>query len=172
MKIQLDTKALNALFPEGSEARVELQQAVIQNFMQKAYSHKLEQEISACVNNLEIATREDIYFMVAKQLGEKFELVYGNNSYKKELKAKRSEVQKFLDTFKSDTANAMINDFFEKISNGMEETIEKTLNSSEAEHNIRIKIRRAIYRIVNQDCQDIIEEVANKLLKTKLKSLL
>lgn len=30
--VKLDTKAMEALFPEGSEARVELQQAVIQNF--------------------------------------------------------------------------------------------------------------------------------------------
>ena len=35
MKFQLDTKAMEALFPEGSEARVELQRAVIANFAKR-----------------------------------------------------------------------------------------------------------------------------------------
>lgn len=168
MKIQLDTNALNALFPVGSEARVELQQAVIQNFMQKAYSHKLESKIESCINNLSIATREDIYLMVAKQLSEKFEIAYDNDSYKKRLKVTGHEVQKFLDTFKSDTANAMISDFFDKVNDGMEKTIEETLNSEKTDNNIRIKIRRAIYRVVNEECQGIIDEI----VRAKLKSLL
>ncbi|APU02496.1 hypothetical protein [Aeromonas phage SW69-9] len=42
MKIQLDTKALEALFPEGSEARVELQNAVIANFAKKMQEKHLE----------------------------------------------------------------------------------------------------------------------------------
>lgn len=36
-EIKLDTQALNALFPEGSEARVKLQNAVIFNFVSKNF---------------------------------------------------------------------------------------------------------------------------------------
>lgn len=35
MTLRLDTKALNTLFPEGSEARVDLTRAIIQNFISK-----------------------------------------------------------------------------------------------------------------------------------------
>lgn len=35
MKIQLDSSALAALFPEGSEARVELQRAVVAEFLRR-----------------------------------------------------------------------------------------------------------------------------------------
>lgn len=42
MKIQLDTKALESLFPEGSEARVELQNAAIANFAKKMQEKHLE----------------------------------------------------------------------------------------------------------------------------------
>lgn len=45
MKIQLDTKALEALFPEGSEARVELQNAVIANFAKKMQERHLGEEV-------------------------------------------------------------------------------------------------------------------------------
>lgn len=42
MKIQLDTNAMNALFPEGSEARVELQAAVIANFATRIRDNQME----------------------------------------------------------------------------------------------------------------------------------
>ena len=35
MELKLDFKALEALFPEGSEARVRLQQCVIEEFTRK-----------------------------------------------------------------------------------------------------------------------------------------
>ena len=48
MKIQLDTKALESLFPEGSEARIELQNAVIANFAKKM------QEKHCCQKNIKL----------------------------------------------------------------------------------------------------------------------
>lgn len=42
MKIQLDTNAMNALFPEGSESRVELQKAVIANFATRIRDEQLK----------------------------------------------------------------------------------------------------------------------------------
>lgn len=45
MKMQLDTKALEALFPEGSEARVELQNAVIANFAKKMHDKHVSEDV-------------------------------------------------------------------------------------------------------------------------------
>ncbi|MGL5308206.1 MAG: hypothetical protein ACRC9Y_19130, partial [Aeromonas veronii] len=42
MKLQLDTKAMEALFPEGSEARVELQRAVIANFAKRVKDEHID----------------------------------------------------------------------------------------------------------------------------------
>lgn len=47
MKIQLDTKALEALFPEGSEFRVELQNAVIANFAKKMHDKRVSEDIKS-----------------------------------------------------------------------------------------------------------------------------
>ena len=55
MKIQLDTKALESLFPEGSEARVELQNAVIANFAKKMQEKHLE---DVTRNQIHTAVRE------------------------------------------------------------------------------------------------------------------
>lgn len=56
MKLQLDTKAMDALFPEGSEARVELQRAVIANFAKRVkddhINHLVRQEIVRETNGL------------------------------------------------------------------------------------------------------------------------
>lgn len=43
-EIKLDTAAMNALFPEGSTARVNLQQAVIQNFAERFVKGTLSDE--------------------------------------------------------------------------------------------------------------------------------
>lgn len=45
MKLQLDTKAMEALFPEGSEARVELQRAVIANFAKRVKIDHIDMQI-------------------------------------------------------------------------------------------------------------------------------
>lgn len=54
MEIKLDFKALEALFPEGSEARVRLQQCVIEEFTRKhiktlANNHSLTSELRTLV---------------------------------------------------------------------------------------------------------------------------
>lgn len=50
MKLQLDTAALEKLFPELSEARVELQQAVIQNIVNRRFIKLTNDELAKSVN--------------------------------------------------------------------------------------------------------------------------
>lgn len=72
MKIQLDTKALEALFPEGSEARVELQNAVIANFAKKMQERHLEgttrQQIQEAVRDAGVSM--DSYSIVRNMLNK------------------------------------------------------------------------------------------------------
>ena len=55
MKIQLDTNAMNALFPEGSEARVELQAAVIANFATRIRDNQIERIVRECTGQVDQA---------------------------------------------------------------------------------------------------------------------
>lgn len=52
MKIQLDTQAMERLFPEGSQSRVDLQNAVIVNFAKKIQENKIDDAVVAEVRNL------------------------------------------------------------------------------------------------------------------------
>lgn len=50
MKLQLDSQALEKLFPEGTEARVELQQAVIQNIINRRFIKESNEQIKKSVD--------------------------------------------------------------------------------------------------------------------------
>lgn len=62
MKIQLDTKALQTLFPEGSEARIDLQRAVVANMLRKSFrgdlSLALRDEITRTVSEMRTEMRQ------------------------------------------------------------------------------------------------------------------
>lgn len=66
MKFQLDTAAMNALFPEGSEARVELQKAVIANFARKMHDKHVDEEVRSIVR--EVVQERGSDYVVAKAI--------------------------------------------------------------------------------------------------------
>lgn len=81
--ITLDTNALNALFPEGSQSRVDLRQAVIQNFVDRnfirlgneALKQMVKQEVINRVRDLPSVKDE-----VDSQLSKMFEQKGWNNT--------------------------------------------------------------------------------------------
>lgn len=50
MKLQLDTDALEALFPEGTEARLDLQQAVLQNIVNRNFIKMNQAEVDGAIH--------------------------------------------------------------------------------------------------------------------------
>lgn len=73
MEIKLDTQALNALFPEGSQARVELRQAVVQNFVNRNFIRFTNEEMSKMVMQAVKETQlPDIKQMIDKRLNVEF----------------------------------------------------------------------------------------------------
>lgn len=69
VQIKLDSNAINTLFPEGSEARVNLQQAVVQNIVDRAFFKLNNEQIQKMVDD---SIREikvpDVGLMVREQL--------------------------------------------------------------------------------------------------------
>ena len=78
MTIKLNTGAMNALFPEGTPARVELQQAVIQNFFDRALKIKMVDNITGRLAEVERKTKEYMDEALLEQLGLKKTGYYGN----------------------------------------------------------------------------------------------
>ena len=69
MKIQLDTNAMNALFPEGSQARVDLQSAVIANFATRIRDNKIDSMVrSAVCHALDVHSLDEIVDNAVKKM--------------------------------------------------------------------------------------------------------
>lgn len=77
MKVQLDTNAMNALFPEGSEARVQLQNAVIANFAGKIKDKYLNDEVVKAVRETVdfVGTEQKIASLIRSKLECEFQHV-------------------------------------------------------------------------------------------------
>ncbi len=67
LELKIDTQALNALFPEGSEARLNLQQAVIQNFADRLIKG---QGAEAVVKYLQTNLAPQVKFQIEKTMEE------------------------------------------------------------------------------------------------------
>lgn len=73
--IRLDTNAMNALFPEGSQARVELQQCVIAEFTRK---HLKPSTIGSDIHRLILAAKQEAIKGALEELGCKVGPITGS----------------------------------------------------------------------------------------------
>lgn len=71
VELKLDTAAVNALFPEGTQARVDLQQAVINNITKNLLSKHIDQDIKDKVVEAakELGLQYNFQELVQKELG-------------------------------------------------------------------------------------------------------
>ena len=68
MKIQLDTKALQTLFPEGSEARIDLQRAVVANMLRKSFTGDLDLTLRAEIGRSVSGLRTEMRQLIQTEL--------------------------------------------------------------------------------------------------------
>jgi hypothetical protein len=111
MKVQLDTKAMNELFPEGSECRVQLQQAVIQNYAQATLKGCKAEIMDSVRSDLRLAVSE-VRDEVRKE-HEAFtkELVDGTNSWSNNYKL----TEKGKEFIKSQAEQALLGDMYDNL---------------------------------------------------------
>lgn len=92
--LKLNTGAMNALFPEGSPARVDLQQAVIQNFFERALKVKLGESISTRIAQVERQAKEHMDAALNEHLGMKKSGYYGAWEFSTTAKTEMSKLVK------------------------------------------------------------------------------
>lgn len=154
MKVQLDTKAMNALFPEGSEARVQLQNAVIANFAQeikdKHIAHEVQKVVRDTVNF--IGTEAQIGRLIRERIQEEFKSVnmgWYNTVYKVE---ERGKIDKAISQHADSTAyeirskliedgKKLVDESLEKSKARLNEHIGAAVNKTEADMTRRIEQR-------------------------------
>ena len=72
MKIQLDSSALAALFPEGSDARIELQRCVIAEFTRRSLAKDMNASIANTVAAYLNEAKREYTTTIDRLIGEQF----------------------------------------------------------------------------------------------------
>lgn len=106
MRIQLDTHALEALFPEGSDARVELQSAVIANFARKIKDSQINDTVVKLVRTELGADSTNLESMVKNVLRNEFNNV--DNTWSKVTLRQDGRVKGAVADYASDRVKEMI----------------------------------------------------------------
>ena len=165
MKIQLDSNAINSLFPDGTGARLELQQAVIQNFVKKVRFAQLEQEIADKLGIIDGVMRREIESQIKKEITERFGVDIESSSYFS-LASDCSELKKFINI----TANKVINDKTDEIREKVRKEIERMINARIdcLDFTIREIVKARIRICLESEHTDVISEY----VKQKIKELL
>lgn len=154
MKVQLDTKAMNALFPEGSEARIQLQNAVIANFANGIKDKYIEHEVQKIVRETVnfIGTEAQISRLIRERIQEEFKSVnmgWYNTVYKVE---ERGKIDKAIVQHADSTAyeirskliedgKKVVNESLEKCGSRLNEHIGTVVSKAEADLQRRIEQR-------------------------------
>lgn len=148
--ITLDTNALNALFPEGSQSRVDLRQAVIQNFVDRNFIRVGNEELKKMVKDEVInRTRElpSVKDEVDDQLKKMF-LHKGWNNIDTSPEF-RNDLRKIVEVKAREDIDEMVN-----------KAVESGIKSSE------IRIQQTIDRSVKVAEEKFIEMVSRRLVTT------
>ena len=158
IKLALDINALRELFPEGSQAQLDLRNAVIQNALGQKIRVELNQEITQCIHkeiqslnlpNLEERTRI--------QLEEYFERHYGalklTSGHTKSL---REKIANFVEEDAKSQLQQIIYDTLSKVRADMLEKAVKAVDTrwKHWEETARV----AAVKMVDTEMQDILAD--------------
>jgi hypothetical protein len=139
MKLSLDTAALEALFPPGSEARVELSRAVVANLLSRLATKDLR------------VMSDDLRGIVKQQI--------------KDDMAREGLVSRFTGTVQlSDQARSAIKD---EVSNAFYAEIRSAVTDvwAEKETSIALQIDSRVQSIINSPIRATLKEVVREVLR-------
>ncbi|WDS61614.1 hypothetical protein [Cronobacter phage vB_Cdu_VP8] len=157
MKLQLDSSALEALFPEGTEARLDLQQAVLQNIVDRNFikmsDKKIDEAIKQAVTELELPNlADDVDTKLRAMLAQRG---YGNHTASQALKehvkvAAAAEATSVLDKVVSDGVQQA-----EKV---LARRAESIVQSTQARMEVLVssKLQEAFAKVLNEQFEEFI----------------
>lgn len=160
MKIQLDTKAMESLFPEGSQARVDLQTAVIANFTKKFKYKKLEE-----ITNQQLKIIDDFAHQQTLNIIETyFDKRYDGEGRYIGKSTKKSKLVEYTNLISSDIKDEIISN----IDLIIKERVEKILMDEDGalEDDINLSINKHIVNYINDNAQKLIAENLQNILLT------
>lgn len=144
MNITLDTKALNALFPEGSQARVDLRQAVVQNFVDREFMRFGNEELKKLVMEQvkeQLRDLPDVKELIRARIKSEFTQRGWNGVEMNEgfSTAMANETQRVVNEHINNLVEARTDIAVKHMTHRMEEQVELIVAQAEAKFDILVK---------------------------------
>lgn len=147
VELKLDTAAVNALFPEGTEARVALQQAVINNITSNILDKRINEDIREQVRNAAAAmgVNDNLQTKVQTEM-RRYLVEKGWNTRGKIQTSRLEEVKAIINQEVQDTTYQIFEDLIKKcteeaktkFADGMERKINYALSNAESHFSSRL----------------------------------
>lgn len=148
VELKLDTNAVNALFPEGTEARVALQQAVINNITSEILGKRITKDIHDLVNAAVTSMGLDFNFqdMIQKELNTYMKARGWGSNYKELQPSRKEEIKKLVEAEVRDISHTAFEDIIKsctedaktRFEDGMERKITYALSKVEDKVSSRL----------------------------------
>jgi predicted solute-binding protein len=164
MKIQLDTGAMNSLFPEGSQARIDLQNAVVANFAIKMQDKFIKDDVYQVVKAaLPNTSQSEIQNKVDEAVRSQFSNVIGY--WNKAILLKGSKTSDCINEY----AETRINELLESYGVDGKNAVEKHVKDAQAK--IEVSIQRAIEFALRRMQTDVEQQVRASMTQIIAKEL-
>lgn len=163
MQIKLDTNALMNLFPEGTQARVELQAAVIKNVVDSVIGKRVSEEIELMVVrhvNASMPSNADIEKLVQKQFADYIQKRY---AYSDVFESNSGGIRKIKELIENGV-KLQCGDLVENIQReAIKQAADNVKDDEEAfiarvTKNLEMQVRQEIVKRVNAEFPQLIDE--------------
>lgn len=162
IQLKLDTQAVNSLFPEGSQARLDLQAAIIKNVVDSAIGKKVSPEISGRISE---EVEKQMGCMDIGQLVREHFKKYAENrwGYRTLIDANPGGVRELAAKVK-ETLKTECDSIIQEIMNDIQKEAVKNLKNDESDFiqrvtkNLEATVRQSIVKQVNSDFPQIVDE--------------
>lgn len=129
--IKIDTNALEKLFPEGSEARVQLQGAVMTNFVDRTYKNNAGELAKTFEDAARVVAYHNFEDLLKKELSSSIELKTESNESPVELR--RFAQAQMTEVFKERFQRAKSWSFFKELKDSIKRTVLAELHVEDAD---------------------------------------
>lgn len=163
IQLKLDTNAINSLFPEGTEARLNLQAAVIKNIVDSVVGKKVTEEIDNCIVthvSAMMPPKHEIEKIVQNQFADYIQKRY---TYSNVFDANYSGIRQIKDVITENVKQQCAN-LIESIKLDAIDSASKNLKEDEeafiarVTKNLEVTVRKEIIARVNTQFPQIIDE--------------
>ena len=167
ISLKLDTNAVLSLFPEGSEARVELQNAIIKNVVDSIVGKKVDEKISSLINDY-VTYKFPSTVELQKIIDKKFEDFVTNKGWGSPT-TNYTGIKKLADKVKSGVETECETVIEKIIQNAIDKSTKNLRDDEEALiERVSMRINRISRERIAEQMNKEFPEIINEIIRSRL----